>query len=217
MKTDEVFESSDGTISMFAIEAQTLTERRDARRNSLIPRCAKAAELVAAELDEQWLVWCDLNAESEKLIELIPGAVEVRGSDEPDVKAARLNSFIVGETKVLVTKPSIAGWGLNMQGCHNMIFVGLSDSYEMLYQAIRRCWRYGQKHPVYIYIITSEAEGAVKANVEEKERRAEKMIQEMVKHTQAILEKEIRGTVRMAVPYNPTVNMKIPEGLKGSK
>lgn len=214
VKTDEVFESSDGTISMFAIEAQTLTERRDARRNSLIPRCEKAAELVAAESDEQWLIWCDLNAESEKLTELIPGAIEVRGSDDPEVKAERLNRFIVGDAKVLVTKPSIAGWGLNMQGCHNMIFVGLSDSYEMLYQAIRRCWRYGQEHPVYVYIITSEAEGAVKANVEEKERRAEKMIREMVKRTQEILEKEIRGTVRMSIPYNPQIEMKIPKWLR---
>ena len=213
VQTDEVYEDENGNISMFALEAQTLTERRDARRNSLRERCGKAAELVAEEPEEQWLVWCDLNAESEMLTELIPGAVEVRGSDEPEVKAQRLNDFIIGKTKVLVTKPSIAGWGLNMQGCHNMIFVGLSDSYEMLYQAIRRCWRYGQTHPVFVYIIISEAEGAVKANVEAKEKKAEKMIAEMVKRTQEILEKEIRGTFRQVTRYNPTVEMELPSWL----
>ena len=147
------------------------------------------------------------------LTSMIPGAVEVRGSDELEVKAQRLNDFIIGKTKVLVTKPSIAAYGLNMQGCHNMIFVGLSDSYEMLYQAIRRCWRYGQTHPVYVYIITSEAEGAVKTNVEEKEKKAEKMIAEMVKRTQEILEKEIRGTFRQVTRYNPTVEMELPSWL----
>ena len=98
-----------------------------------------------------------------------------------------------------------------------MIFVGMSDSWEMQYQAIRRCYRFGQKDDVNVYLITSEAEGSVKENIERKEAQFQTMLKEMVEHTKEILEKEIRGTVRMAVPYNPTVNMKIPEWLKGSK
>lgn len=94
-----------------------------------------------------------------------------------------------------------------------MIFVGLSDSYEMMYQAIRRCYRFGQENTVNVHIVTSAAEGAVKANVERKERQCAEMTAEMVKHTKEILEEEIRGTIRIVIPYNPQVEMKIPEWL----
>ena len=199
-----------GNLSFFVETAKTLTERRDARRNSLQERCEEAARLVREDPGEQWLIWCDLNDESGTLADLIPGAVEIRGSDSPEEKAARLNAFTTGEIRYLVTKPSIAGFGLNWQGCHNMIFVGLSDSYEMMYQAIRRCWRFGQKNPVNVHIVTSAAEGAVKENVERKERQSQFMTAEMVKHTKEILEEEIRGTVRITIPYNPTVEMVVP-------
>jgi SNF2 family DNA or RNA helicase len=95
-----------------------------------------------------------------------------------------------------------------------MIFVGMSDSWEMQYQAIRRCYRFGQKDDVNVYLITSEAEGAVKENIERKEAQFQTMLQEMVSHTQEILEKEIRGTVRMSIPYNPQIEMKIPKWLR---
>lgn len=206
----------DDNYSLFANVAQTLNERRNARRNSLEDRCAEAQRLIRAEADEQWLVWCDLNAEADELMKDIPGAIEIRGTDESDDKAARLNGFSTGEIKYLVTKPSIAGYGINWQNCHNMIFVGLSDSYEMMYQAIRRCWRFGQEWPVNVYIITSEAEGAVKDNVERKEANAKKMIAEMVKHTRDILEEEIRGTVRMTIPYNPQVEMVLPDWVRSA-
>ena len=200
--------------SLFANVAQTLNERREARRNSLKDRCEKAAELVAEKADDQWLIWCDLNAESEKLKSIIPEAVEIRGSDDPDVKAERLNGFSTGEIKCLITKPSIAGWGLNWQGCHNMIFVGLSDSYEMMYQAIRRCWRFGQTKQVNVHIVISDAEGAVKDNIDRKEKQSAKMTAEMVKFTRDILEHDIKGTVRISIPYNPQIEMTIPEWLK---
>ena len=210
VEPDQVMDAADGNLSLFAEEAKTLTERRDARRNSLDARCRKAAELVAADPDNQWIIWCDLNSESDLLAKLIPGAVEIRGSDAPADKADRLNRFTVGEIRYLVTKPSIAGFGLNWQGCHNMIFVGLSDSYEMMYQAIRRCWRFGQSEKVMVHIITSAAEGAVKENVERKERQSLKMTQEMVKYTKAVLEEEVRGTIRETIPYNPKVEMIVP-------
>lgn len=203
----------DDNYSLFADIAQTLNERRNARRNSLEDRCAEAAKLIETAPDDQWLVWCDLNAEADELKRIIPNAVEVRGTDTPEYKSAMLNGFTTGEVKIIISKPSIAGWGLNWQNCHNMIFVGLSDSYEMMYQAIRRCWRFGQERPVYVHIITSEAEGAVKDNIDRKEKQAKAMIDEMVKHTQEILEQEIRGTVRITIPYNPTVEMIIPEWL----
>jgi hypothetical protein len=97
-----------------------------------------------------------------------------------------------------------------------MIFVGLSDSYEMMYQAVRRCWRFGQKETVNVHIVTSEAEGAVKENIERKERQAERMTAEMVRHTKDILEQEIRGTVKVSIPYNPQVPMVLPEWLRSA-
>lgn len=203
----------DDNFSLFANVAKTLNERRSARRNSLEARCVVAAKLIAEKPDEQWLVWCDLNSEADELKRVIPGSVEVRGTDVPEKKAENLNGFTVGTVRTLISKPSIAGFGLNWQNCHNMIFVGLSDSYEMMYQAIRRCWRFGQEHDVDVHIITSEAEGAVKDNIDRKEKQAKKMVQEMVRYTKDILEEEIRGTKRNCIPYDPQEDMKIPEWL----
>ena len=202
----------DGNLTLFTKTAQTLSERREARRNSLDERCEEAAEIVKTDAG-QWIVWCDLNDESSKLKSLIPGAVEIRGSDTPQDKADRLRGFTDGSIRVLVTKPSIAGFGLNWQGCHNMIFVGLSDSYEMMYQAIRRCYRFGQANTVNVHIVTSTAEGAVRENIERKDRQRADMTAEMVRHTKEILRKEIRGTTRDVIEYNPQVEMKIPAWL----
>lgn len=203
-------------VSFFTVTAKTLTERRGARRDSLEARCQLAADLVAERPDEQWLIWCDLNDESGTLARLIAGSVEVRGSDNPDYKARMLNAFTTGEVKYLVSKPSIAGFGLNWQNCHNMIFVGLSDSYEMMYQATRRCWRFGQKEKVFVHIVTSEAEGAVKQNIDRKEQQAERMTAEMVRHTKDILEQEIRGTVKISISYNPQIEMIVPEWVRSA-
>lgn len=162
--TEHIVEvKSDGEYSLFGCEiAKTLTERRDARRASLRERCEQAAEIIAQNPDDQWVCWCDLNAESELLAEFIPNSEEVRGSDKPDAKEDALMRFANGALRVLITKPSIAGFGMNWQQCHNMIFVGLSDSYEQMYQAIRRCYRFGQKRPVNVHIVTSAAEGGCK-------------------------------------------------------
>ena len=199
--------------SLFAGVAQTLNDRRAARRNSLTDRCQLAADLIAEKPDEQWVIWCDLNSEADELQRIIPEAVEVRGTDEPDYKVTMLNNFALGKVRYLITKGTIAGMGLNWQNCHNEIFVGLSDSFELMYQSIRRCWRFGQEHPVDVHIITSEAEGAVKDNVERKEKQAALMVKEMVAHTKEILEEEIRGTARISIPYNPQIEMEIPEWL----
>lgn len=193
--------------------ASTLSERRNARRESLEQRCQKAAELIEQDRDAQWLVWCDLNDEADYLSNCIPFSKEVRGSDSPTRKENTLSAFSIGFCRRLITKPSIAGFGLNWQSCHNMIFVGLSDSYEMMYQAIRRCWRFGQQSKVNVYIVTSEAEGAVRENIQRKEQQCKTMIIEMVSHTKEILAEDIRATFRMTEPYTPTIEMATPEWL----
>ena len=200
--------TTDGQISLIPTLAQTLTDRRDARRNSIDNRVNAAVELIN---DEQWLIWCDLNVESEMLKKSIEGSVEVKGSDKDSHKEQSAISFSKGELKYMVSKPSLFGMGLNFQSCHNMIFVGLSDSYEQLYQAIRRCWRFGQTKDVNVYIITSEAEGAVKANIERKEKESASMINEMIQHTQKILTEEIHGSIRESIEYNPQIQMKLPK------
>lgn len=201
-------------LEMFPKIAQTLQERRQARRESLDTRVAKVAE-IANSSDEQFVVWCDLNAESEALRKAIDGAVEVRGSDKQEHKIQTAIDFVDGNIRSIVSKPSIFGWGMNWQHANKMIFTGLSDSYEQYYQAIRRLWRFGQKNDVDVYIVTSEAEGAVKENIERKEKDAENMIAEMVKHTQKILTDEIHGTTKETIAYYPTENMVLPRWLKG--
>ena len=204
--------SEDGQKLLFASTTQTLNERRAARRDSLQERVSAAAD-IANSTNEQVLVWCDLNSESDALTKEIQGAVEVRGSHSIGYKENAMNGFTSGENRVLVSKPSIAGWGMNWQQCNKMIFVGLSDSFEAYYQAVRRCWRFGQTSPVDVYIVISDAEGAVKANIERKQKDAERMTYELVTFTKDILSGEIRQTVRISETYITTERMILPEWL----
>lgn len=192
------------------MESLSLTERRNARKQSLELRCQAAADLVN-ESDEQWLVWCDLNDESKKLAEMIAESVEVKGSDKPTHKSTAMMDFSDDYIKCLVTKPSIAGFGMNWQNCHNMIFVGLSDSYEQYYQAVRRCWRFGQDEEVNVYIIISKREGCVKANIERKQAEAAKMQSAMIELTKEITKKELQQTCRLSTPYVASVEMILPD------
>lgn len=190
-------------------EKLSLTERRDARKDSLELRCQAAANLVNNS-DEQWIVWCDLNAESDMLNKLIPASKQVQGSDKPLYKTETMLAFSDKELRCLITKPLIAGYGLNWQNCHNMIFTGLSDSYEQYYQAVRRCYRFGQQEEVNVYIIISAKEGCVKENIERKEEFALKMQREMVNFTKDIMKKEIKSTYRMTTNYEPHITMILP-------
>jgi SNF2 family DNA or RNA helicase len=127
---------------LFFTHLDGIKGRSEVRKSTFKERCGKAATMVNAS-DEQWLVWCGLNDESTLLAKLITGAVEVKGSHSPEEKAERLEAFQDGATRVLVTKPKIAAFGMNFQNCANMAFVGIDDSYEKYYQAIRRCYRFG--------------------------------------------------------------------------
>ena len=187
----------------------TLTERRNARRDTLDLRCEKAAELANGD-NEQWLVWCDLNDESAALSEKIIGSVEVKGTDSNQHKADSMLGFSNGSVKCLVTKPSIAGFGMNWQNCHNMIFVGLSDSYEQFYQAVRRCWRFGQTHQVDVYIVIAAKEGAVLQNIDRKQKDFLHMKSVMSDYTKEITAKELKKTTRISTPYNAGMQIQFP-------
>jgi hypothetical protein len=202
---------SDKTEQGFLIpmEALTLSERRDARKSSSKERCEMARKIVS-ENEGQFLLWCDLNCESEMLSELIPESVEVKGSDSLDSKCEKLIGFATARNRNLITKPSIAGFGMNFQNCHNMIFVGLSDSYEQFYQAVRRCWRFMQKNDVKVWVITSSLESAVVRNIKRKDEDAQRMISNMSIHMRDFCRREIEGTKREMNSYSPSVKFIVP-------
>lgn len=202
----EIIVDGDSTTT----DALTLSERREARKESINERVGRAAELVNNS-NEQWIVWCDLNDESYLLSKTINQSVEVKGSDNQEHKSSSMLNFSDGVIKTLVTKPSIAGFGMNWQNCHNMIFTGLSDSYEQYYQALRRCWRFGQKEEVNVYIIISSKEGCVKENIERKQQDFIKMQTAMIELTKEITKKELKKTCRISTPYEPSKTMTLPK------
>lgn len=177
---------------LFVDEAKTLTERRAAKKDSLESRVAATAELVnSCQPEKQWLVWCNLNIEADALKKAIPDAVEVHGNHSEEYKRNAVTDFISGKIRVLISKPSMFGFGLNLQCCSRMVFVGLSDSFEQLYQGTRRCWRFGQTEEVESYHIVSEAEGSIVTNLQRKEAQAAEMMEEIVKEMKDITIEEL--------------------------
>ncbi len=207
------FVESPNTEDMFIVlPAQTLDERREARKESLLDRVNKAVELVQDM--ENCLLWCEYDNESAALKKTIQGSVEVKGPDKPEHKENALIGFATGKVKYLVTKPKIAGFGMNWQNCNNMIFCGLSDSYERFYQAIRRCYRFGQTKEVNVHVVISEKEVSVLENIKRKEEQAQKMSSNMVALTSEILKNEIKNTTRNVIDYTPQQEIIIPSWLK---
>jgi hypothetical protein len=164
---------------LFDVPAIGLREERDEQRRSLAERCEKAAAL----LDDAapGIAWCHLNSEGDLLTKIIPGAVQVSGTDNPDTKEERLAAFGRGEIRVLVIKPKIGAWGLNWQHCHRMTYFA-DHSYESHYQAVRRCWRFGQQHPVTVDVITTPAGSRALASLERKAAQADQMFAALVSH-----------------------------------
>lgn len=189
---------------LFAGIAQTLTERRDAKRGSLEPRIQTAAALVNSH-KRPAIVWCHLNDESKALAKAIPDAIEVTGSMSADEKEAAIMAFTHGNKRVIVTKPSIAGFGMNWQHCADMVFAGLDDSFESFYQAIRRCYRFGQTEVVNVHLVSSESEGAVKANLERKQAQATDMAESMVQHMRELTAQQIKGVTMEKSEYKREV------------
>lgn len=194
---------------LFAPEARTLQEQRQVRRATISGRVAKAVELAGG--DAPCIVWCELNDEAGAAAAAIPGAVQVAGSDDSDTKVAHLMGFLDGRHRVMVSKASMFGYGLNLQMCNRMIFVGASHSYEQTYQAIRRCWRFGQTRPVDVHYVRSEADGCVVANYRRKEADAARMGAEMRAHVGDAVRAEVRGLHREFNPYEPEVRLTVPD------
>ncbi|HKK69184.1 MAG TPA: helicase-related protein [Bacteroidales bacterium] len=197
---------------LFPQMASTLSERRNARRESLDERCRLAAEISTGSKDP-WLYWCDLNQESDYLEKYVENSVEIKGSDKNEIKESMLIGFSNGKHQKIITKPKIAQFGMNWQHCNNMVFVGLSDSFEAFYQAVRRCWRFGQKNPVNVHIVISEKEGNVVDNIKAKEFAAKEMQMQMVKHMANLSMAEINNTEKTTIKYESKKEMEVPNWL----
>lgn len=197
---------------LFPMQAETLQERIGARRATIDQRCELAASITPVDRPFVW--WTNLNAESELLTKLIPGAVETKGSDPDEAKERKLLDFSEGRIRVLVTKAGVAGFGMNWQHCNSTGFVGLNDSFEQFYQAVRRFWRFGQTKPVNCHIISSEIEGATVANIRRKEADAERMAAAMVMHMADLSSAIVRGSVRDRPNYDPQQPVKLPAFLE---
>lgn len=212
MHTVKAIHDTSTADTLFAMHAQSLSERISARRNTINDRCAKAAEITPDDRHMVW--WCNLNSEAELLEKLIPGAVNLHGGLKDDRKEEIIAGFLDGSIRVLISKPGICGFGLNFQHCADTGFVGLNDSWEQFYQAVRRFWRFGQDMPVNCHIIAADTEGATVANIQRKEEDADRMAASMVMHMADLSSVAVRGQVRDTPDYNPQEIVKLPEFLK---
>jgi superfamily II DNA or RNA helicase len=190
---------AEGQASLFPQQATTLNDQRAVQRGSLENRVAEAVKL--ANQPGQWIVWCHLNDESEALASRIDGAVEVSGSDSDEHKTKAAIDFQEGRARVIVSKSSIFGFGMNFQNCHQVVFVGMSHSYEQYYQAIRRCWRFGQTQSVQCHVVYDWAEGTVIENIRRKDADAAEMAESMVQIMRANTLEQLQQVQRQVTPY----------------
>lgn len=164
---------------LFTIPAFGLKAERDERRRTLEERCGHVASLVAH--DDSAVVWCHLNTEGDRLEKLIPGSLQVKGADSDEAKEEAYRDFQAGEVRVLVIKPKIGAFGLNWQHCAHVVTFA-SHSYEQYYQAVRRCWRFGQTRPVTVDIVATAGEARVRDSMIRKSAQAERMFAHLVSH-----------------------------------
>lgn len=197
VEVDATSGASEGQL--YRSDRLTATTLHKEMRLTAAARAARVAELVAADdPDEPWVIWCNTDYEADALRKVIPGAIEVRGSYPAAKKRARLDAFSSGQAKRIITKPKIAGFGLNWQHCRNVAFVGLSYSWEQFYQALRRVWRFGQLRPVRCHVVIAATEGAVAATIQKKEAENEEMRKAMVHAMRATSLEHLGGGLRLS-------------------
>lgn len=194
--------------SLFHTEEVSATNMHKIKRATATERAAKVAEVIGRDADP-WLIWCDTDYEADALTAVLPDAIEIRGSHPAERKEEALMAFSDGKIRQLVTKPEIAGHGLNWQHCHKMAFVGLNFSFERPYQAVRRCWRFGQTKPVEVHIVTTDAEGGMLAAVNRKEEAFEAMRRELQEAVREGQMASIYGN-RKLNEYQPRRAMTLP-------
>jgi superfamily II DNA or RNA helicase len=204
---EHIVETETNQDDLFVTVAQGLLERNRARKDSVKSRCKKAAEIMSNY--DTCIAWCNLNDESE-LISGLADSVEITGAMDSEVKEKRILDFTNSEIKSITTKPKIAGFGLNWQHCNAMVFVGLSDSFESFYQAVRRCWRFGQQKPVDVHIVVSDREGAVLENIRRKQKNHDEMSIKMAEIMRNFTISQIKGAEVEKADYLPQESLTLP-------
>lgn len=199
--------------ALFGSVAATMSERIAARRDSVGERVDMAVKLTP--MDRPFVWWCNLNSEAEAIAKAVPGMVNLHGGLKDTEKERIILDFCEGRIQRLVTKPSIMAMGVNAQICADTGFIGLNDSFEQVYQAIRRFWRFGQTKPVTVHMIAAETEGAVVANLRRKEADADRMAAAMVRHMADLSTRAIRGQVRDTPDYTPEKPITLPTWING--
>ena len=197
-----------GELFSTDVSATTLHQ---VKRDTIHARAEAAASIVTAEPSESWVIWCDTDYEADALAIALPGATEVRGSHSPDRKEQSLADFSDGRARVLITKPSVCGAGMNWQHAARILFVGRSFSYESWYQAVRRCWRFGQSRPVNVHLIVAEGEDQIGRVIDRKAADHARMKRAMAKAMN-----RSRVTAQVKIPYNPTYIGRIPSWLQSA-
>lgn len=198
--------------AFYSLPISGLGERIKARRDSIPQRIKAVVDIVNRKPKEPWLIWCGLNSEANAVTILIPGAVNVQGKDDQKDKIKNLLGFTKGNPRILVTKTGIAGRGMNWQHCSNMVFCGLNDSFEALFQALRRCWRFGQKKEVNAWLVVSDIEGPVLSNLRKKEKKYETMAEAMIGYMK--INTNLKEVSAPSEIYEPRQTMEIPEWLR---
>lgn len=199
---------------LFPIQASTLGQRIGVRKDTAIARVQSAAEIVLREPNEPWLICCHLNSEADAIEKLLPDCLQVKGTHKTEIKVQRLLGFKTGNPLQLASKGSIIAHGMNYQHCARIICVGLTDSFEEIYQLLRRAWRFGQTRPVEAYFIASELEGAVVANLKRKEVAFEKMLDAMAIHMCDLMKENVIGGRNTTDYVTPRMPMEIPEWIR---
>lgn len=193
-----LFAGDISAIGMHEVKRQTTNARAD-----------MVASIVAMKPNDPWVIWCDTDVESEALTKRLPDAVEVRGSLPADKKEARLASFASGEKRIIVSKPSVAGSGLNWQHAADIAYVGRSFSFEAYYQSVRRCWRFGQTRPVNVHLIVAEGEDQIGRVLDRKADAFAEMRAQMI----AASKRNVMKRSRVRVKYQPTFEGRLPSWL----
>jgi len=197
---------------MFGSVVMSATSLHDVKRQTSAARADAVAALVAAEPDESWLLWVDTNYEADAIVRAVPGAAEVRGSMTVEEKESRLEAFATGAVRYLVAKPSMCGFGLDWSHCARMVFAGRSYSYETWYQAVRRCWRFGQRRPVIVHLIVAEGEQEIGRILDRKANDHASMKEAM----RSAMRHATDGDAAISVPYTPTYQGRMPAWLQSA-
>ncbi|HWE98852.1 MAG TPA: helicase-related protein [Caulobacteraceae bacterium] len=210
-RSTDTGEERDGQARLFRIPETSATSIHREKRLTIEMRADEIARVVALEPGEAWVVWCDTDYEADALMARIPDAVEVRGSHSIIQKENRLAAFASGQTRILISKPSVCGYGLNWQHCARQAFVGLSFSYESFYQAVRRCWRFGQKRPVHVHVACADTEEAIWNVISRKSGDHDEMKSQMTAAMKRAISR--RGVLD---PYTPQQRAEFPPFIKGA-